>query len=89
MIIVADSGSTKTDWAIVGDEVRRVQSIGLNPFFFTDEVFGADDVRRPQNGRCRPGARYLFLTVPVAGLNPTRNCSARLLPQVLPEKLTK
>lgn len=40
MIIVADSGSTKTDWAIVGDEVRRVQSIGLNPFFFTDEALG-------------------------------------------------
>jgi N-acetylglucosamine kinase-like BadF-type ATPase len=37
MIIVADSGSTKTDWAIVGKEVSMVQSIGLNPFFFTDE----------------------------------------------------
>ncbi|MDD4819751.1 MAG: hypothetical protein PHD21_02830 [Flavobacteriales bacterium] len=40
MIIVADSGSTKTDWAIVDSEVRYVQSIGLNPFFFTDEQLG-------------------------------------------------
>lgn len=37
MILVADSGSTKTDWAAIGDTVQRFQSIGLNPLFFTDE----------------------------------------------------
>ena len=37
MILVADSGSTKTDWAAIGDSVRHLQSIGLNPLFFTDE----------------------------------------------------
>ena len=37
MILVADSGSTKTDWAAIGDTVQRFQSIGLYPLFFTDE----------------------------------------------------
>ncbi|MGC6470117.1 MAG: hypothetical protein ACON4E_02470 [Flavobacteriales bacterium] len=34
MILIADSGSTKTDWCLVknGKEVKRIQTIGLNPF---------------------------------------------------------
>lgn len=35
MILVADSGSTKTDWAAIdGRNVTHLQSIGLNPFVF-------------------------------------------------------
>lgn len=47
MILVADSGSTKTDWAAIdGRNVTHLQSIGLNPLFFTDEslettIYGA------------------------------------------------
>ena len=46
MILVADSGSTKTDWAAIDGSVQRLQSIGLNPLFFTDEslettIYGA------------------------------------------------
>lgn len=35
MILVADSGSTKTDWVVSSDgiEVRRFETVGLNPFF--------------------------------------------------------
>ncbi|WP_372773157.1 ATPase [Mangrovibacterium sp.] len=39
MILVADSGSTKTDWLIADDfgETRSFQSAGINPFFRTTE----------------------------------------------------
>jgi len=38
MIIVADSGSTKTDWALIKqDGVEYVQDIGLNPYFLSIE----------------------------------------------------
>lgn len=38
MIIIADSGSTKTDWVVLDDtiqEVFRTNSIGFNPYFVT------------------------------------------------------
>lgn len=39
MILIADSGSTKTDWAAVenGELVCRTQTKGMNPFFQTEE----------------------------------------------------
>lgn len=35
MILIADSGSTKTDWCMVekGESVLRFQTRGMNPFF--------------------------------------------------------
>ena len=34
MILIADSGSTKTDWALIkGDKTKIYNTIGLNPFF--------------------------------------------------------
>lgn len=42
MILIADSGSTKTDWAIIADDskdVRIVKTQGLNPFHLSaDEI---------------------------------------------------
>ena len=34
MIIIADSGSTKTDWCVVnhGKQVKRITTEGTNPF---------------------------------------------------------
>lgn len=39
MILIADSGSTKTDWSVVnnGKLVKRVLTKGINPFFQTEE----------------------------------------------------
>lgn len=39
MILIADSGSTKTDWRLIdGDQnIHQAQTIGLNPYFVTDE----------------------------------------------------
>ena len=33
MFLIADSGSTKCDWAIVGDELQIVKTEGINPYF--------------------------------------------------------
>jgi len=39
MILVADSGSTKTDWLLTlqKDEVRQFRTAGLNPYFLTEK----------------------------------------------------
>ena len=39
MILIADSGSTKTDWAVVdhGEILQRIFTKGTNPFFQTEE----------------------------------------------------
>jgi len=41
MILIADSGSTKTDWALVGndkDKVIRLQTAGINPYQMPEDV---------------------------------------------------
>lgn len=46
--IVADSGSTKTDWVVLDDDqkvVQKIKSIGFNPYFQTPE-FIFTEVRR-------------------------------------------
>ena len=43
MILIADSGSTKTDWCVIerGKPALRFQTRGMNPFFQTEESFNA------------------------------------------------
>lgn len=41
MILIADSGSTKCDWALVDDKGKRIDNfntIGLNPYFHNEDV---------------------------------------------------
>ena len=38
MILLADSGSTKTDWLLLDRDITRFQSAGFNPFYQTREV---------------------------------------------------
>lgn len=44
MILIADSGSTKTDWCLVenGESILRFQTRGTNPFFQTEEEIGKE-----------------------------------------------
>ncbi|MDR3261307.1 MAG: ATPase [Tannerella sp.] len=44
MILIADSGSTKTDWSVVDQEelVQSVQTKGFNPFFQSEEEMGRE-----------------------------------------------
>lgn len=39
MILIADSGSTKTDWCVVldGTPIKRITTKGINPFFQSEE----------------------------------------------------
>jgi N-acetylglucosamine kinase-like BadF-type ATPase len=39
MVIIADSGATKTDWCLINEagEVKTVQTIGLNPYFLDED----------------------------------------------------
>lgn len=43
-ILIADGGSTKTDWSIVSgnQEIERIKTRGLNPFFQTEEDISAE-----------------------------------------------
>ena len=45
MILIADSGSTKTDWCVVreGRPVRRFETDGTNPFFQAPEHLNSPD----------------------------------------------
>lgn len=44
MILIADSGSTKTDWCVVenGEFILRFKTRGTNPFFQTEEEIGKE-----------------------------------------------
>lgn len=46
MFVIADGGSTKTDWSIVSGnrEIERIQTRGINPFFQTEEEI-SDEIR--------------------------------------------
>ncbi|MDR2469485.1 MAG: ATPase [Tannerella sp.] len=46
MILIADSGSTKTDWCVVDDEklVQSVETKGINPFHQSEEEMGREIV---------------------------------------------
>ena len=39
MILIAESGSTKTDWVLVNDENQKTmyKTMGFNPFFHSSE----------------------------------------------------
>ena len=39
MILIADSGSTKTDWCVVekGKLIQQISTIGTNRFFLSEE----------------------------------------------------
>lgn len=45
MILIADSGSTKTDWCVVdnGVAVKRIKTLGTNPFYQTEDEI-ADEI---------------------------------------------
>jgi N-acetylglucosamine kinase-like BadF-type ATPase len=44
MILIADGGSTKTDWCVSaqGIQLQRITTKGLNPYFHTEETIGEE-----------------------------------------------
>ena len=44
MILIADGGSTKTDWCVSeqGKQLQRVTTLGINPYFLTEDAIGEE-----------------------------------------------
>lgn len=60
MILLADSGSTKTDWLLLGRAPVSFQSAGFNPFYQTQEVI-LETLRREVLPQIEPNPiRHIF-----------------------------
>lgn len=61
MILIADSGSTKTDWCVVlnGAVIKRLGTKGINPFFQSEEEINRRR-RLPFCLNCRKGNSMQF-----------------------------
>ena len=44
MILIADGGSTKTDWCVAaqGKQLQRITTHGMNPFFLSEDAIGEE-----------------------------------------------
>lgn len=43
MILIADSGSTKTDWRLIEDgEIRSMSTLGINPYFSSEQEIAGE-----------------------------------------------
>ena len=44
MILIADGGSTKTDWCVSeqGKQLQRITTIGFNPYFISEDAIGEE-----------------------------------------------
>lgn len=44
MILIADSGSTKTDWCVSaqGEQLQRITTHGINPYFLSEDAIGKE-----------------------------------------------
>ena len=77
MILIADSGSTKTDWCVAenGCILRRIQAEGINPVYQTDEELcgAARGVARRLDDGLRPEAIRFY----GAGCIPTQTKRVR------------
>lgn len=64
MILLADSGSTKTDWSLVDDKqlIRQIQTKGTNPFFQKEEDISREieDTLLPQLTPYEPDSLYFY-----------------------------
>lgn len=64
MILIADSGSTKTDWCLAeqGKPIQRIFTKGMNPFFQSEEEMGTEIVQAllPQLLHKPPQAIYFY-----------------------------
>ena len=64
MILIADSGSTKTDWSVIqqGKLTRSIKTKGMNPYFQSEEEIGKEisEVLLPQLGNSALEAIYFY-----------------------------
>ena len=64
MILIADSGSTKTDWCMAegGKPLKQLTTKGINPYFQTEDEIAEDITHNllPQLGTFRPDAVHFY-----------------------------
>jgi glucosamine kinase len=63
MIIIADSGSTKTDWVVLNDaqeEVFRAKTIGFNPYFVSSEDITNEIANTPELAEIATDVKKVF-----------------------------
>jgi glucosamine kinase len=83
MILLADSGSTKTDWLVAGADTASFPSAGINPFYQTSAVI-ADALRREVAPRVAGAVRQIFFygagCADEASSQPVREALAEVFP---------
>ena len=72
MMLIADSGSTKTDWCVILDNtpIKRIGTKGLNPFFQSEEEI-QQELTHPSCRNCRKEQSTLF-TFTVQAVHPRK-----------------
>ena len=88
MFLIADGGSTKTDWSIVSgnQEIDRIKTRGINPFFQTEEDISAE-IRDNLVPKIKPnGEMFLIISFPSyrQELEPVPKIQA--IPGLLPQR---
>jgi hypothetical protein len=64
MILIADSGSTKCDWALIDEKGQRLnsfQTMGLNPYFHSPDITEAALKKHPEIMEIASDVKYIFL----------------------------
>ena len=72
MILIVDSGSTKTDWIALdknGDELFSTQTLGLNPQMLSNEILNERIKNNFDIYKNRKNVEKLFFMELVVGLN--------------------
>lgn len=63
MILIADSGSTKCDWAVIdskGTRLGNYQTMGLNPYFHNEDIIEQAILSNPGFAAIAPGVTKIF-----------------------------
>lgn len=80
MILLADSGSTKTDWLLVGAGTDSFQSAGINPFYQTKDII-AETLHR----EVFPQIKYTISKIHFYGAGCADEASGRPVKEALAE----
>ena len=73
MILIADSGSTKTDWCVVehGQLIQQIFTKGTNPFFQSEEEI-SNEIATALIPQLKTTSSRLFIFTEPVVLSPTK-----------------
>lgn len=75
MILIADSGATKTDWRIINSqgEIQQAKTIGLSPYYQTFDSIAAE-LTQNLLPFVKEELKFIFTEQAAPGKNPVRLC---------------